>query len=90
MPNSIIDSVSWILFSKLGITVGAVNEKRLEYANLKRNPRVLYVTAASAYDSKYSNETIQFLSDNFLKRENSDKDMWLFGIAVKEGVTHGM
>ena len=74
--------------------VSAVAEKKFFDANqsLTRNPEVLYVTTASTPDSKSSNETMKYFLHNFMHRENSDKEIWLFGIdaSMKESNGHDM
>ena len=72
---------SFITLSKLGITVGAVEEKKLD-RHFERNPKILYVTAASGYNTKDLNESMEFFSEKFRQRKNTDKDNWLFGIDI--------
>ena len=81
----------FIDFSKLGITVGALEEKRLDQ-HLERNPKIIYVTAASAFNTKDLNGTKEVISEIFRERKNADKDNWLFGIdiSVTEKETQNM
>ena len=80
-----------ITFSKLGITVGTVKEKMLDQ-HVERSAKILYVTAASGYNTKDSNDTMEIFSEIFRHRKNADKDIWLFGIniLVKENGTQKM
>ena len=71
----------FITFSKLGETVGAVKEEKLDQ-HFEINPKILYVTAASAYNTNDLNGTIKVISDHFMQRKNADKDMWLIGIDI--------
>ena len=72
------------VFSKLGMSVGAVTNKNPEkgYEDIEKNPKILYVTEASSYKTKSSNDTIKYFSDTFMKRKNLDKEIWLFGIHI--------
>ena len=63
------------------MTVGAVEEKKL-HQHFERNPKLLYVTAASAPYTKSINDTMEVISDIFRQRKNADKDIWLFGIDI--------
>ena len=78
-------------FSKLGTTVGVVEEKKLDQ-HFERNPKILYITAASAYNTKDLNGTMEVISEMFRERKNADKDNWLFGIdiSVTEKETQNM
>ena len=80
-----------IYFSKLGIPVSAMEEKKLD-ENFKTNPTILHVTAASDYKMEESNDTMKVISEMFRKRKNEDKDIWLFGIdnSVKDKETKNM
>ena len=69
-----------VIFSQTGISVSAVEERRI--ANMSRNSKMLHVTTASAYKTHTSNETINFLTKNFVIREKSDKEIWLFGLDI--------
>ena len=73
--------------SKNGITISAVHEKRFDHPDkdFEQNHNVLHVTAASTYETKYLNDTMKFLSDKFLKRDDSDNGIWLMGIDIQEG-----
>ena len=71
------------MYSKLGISVGAVEETELDQ-HFERKPKILYVTAASPYNTKDSNDTMEVISEMFRQRTNTDKDIWLFGIDVSE------
>ena len=53
--------------------------------DFEQNPYVLHVTVASTYNTQYFNDTMKFISDKFLKRNNSDNDIWLIGIDIPEG-----
>ena len=53
--------------------------------NFEQNPYILHVTAASLYGTKYLNDTLKFLSNKFMMRNNTDNDIWLIGIDVAEG-----
>ena len=68
------------IFSERGISVSAMDEKRLSSKN--KNPKILHVTAASSYKSNSSNDTMKFLTQNFCNRKKSDKDIWLFGLDI--------
>ena len=61
---------------------GAVYEKNVDFSRQRyeRLPENLYVTAASMYNTPNFNGTIKFLAENFIKRKNSDKEIWLLGI----------
>ena len=62
-------------FSKSRIYVNAVNEEKI--INVTGNSNILHVTAA--FESSSSNETIQYLKQNFGVREKTDRDVWLIG-----------
>ena len=66
------------IFSERGISVSAMDEKRMSRMN--KNPKILHVTAASSYKSYSSNDSMRFLTQNFCTRKKSDKDIWLFGL----------
>ena len=70
----------YIIFSETGISVSAVDEKRI--GNMSKNPKILYVTAASTYKTNALNDTMKFLTQNFVNREKSDKNIWLFGLDI--------
>ena len=57
-----------------------MDEKRI--GNMSRNPKILYVTAASTYKTNALNDTMKFLTQNFVNREKSDKNIWLFGLDI--------
>ena len=57
-----------------------MEENRRE--NIIRNPSILHVTTASAYETPTSNGTMKFLSQNFLNRKKSDREIWLFGLDI--------
>ena len=61
---------------------GAVYEKNVDFSQprYERLPKNLYVTTASMYNTPNFNDTVKFLVDNFIKRKNSDKEIWLLGI----------
>ena len=61
---------------------GAVYEKNVDFSRpgYERLPKNLYITTASMYNTPNFNGTIKFLADNFIKRKNSDKEIWLLGI----------
>ena len=63
------------------------NEKVIDQAHhdFEQNPYILHVTVASMYGTKYLDNTMKFLSDKFLRRNNSDNDIWLIGIDIPEG-----
>ena len=63
------------------MTVGAVKEKKL-HQHFERNPKILYVTAASAPNTKSMNDTMEVISETFRQRQNTDKDILLFGIDI--------
>ena len=66
------------IFSERGISVSAMDEKRM--GSMNKNPKILHVTAASSYKSHSSNDSMKFLTQNFCNRKKSDKDIWLFGL----------
>ena len=74
-------------FSKIGFTACVTNEKLIDQANydFEQNPYILHVTVASLYGTRHLEETLKFLSDKFLRRNNSDNDIWLLGIGMPEG-----
>ena len=53
--------------------------------NYKQNHHVLHVTAASTYETKYSNDTRALLSEMFFKKNNTNNDIWLIGIDTLDG-----
>ena len=57
-----------------------MDEKRID--KMSRSPNILYVTTASTYNTHSSNDTIQFLTQKFVNRKKSDKEIWLFGLDV--------
>ena len=65
------------IFSEVGISVIAMDGKE---DNVNRNPKILHVTAASSYKTNSSKETIKFLTNTFVNRKRSDRDIWLFGL----------
>ena len=69
-----------IIFSETGISVSAVDEIRID--NMSRNSKILYVTTASTYKTHAINDTMKFLTQNFINREKSDEDIWLFGLDI--------
>ena len=70
--------------SKSGMTVSA--PKLVNFVtDFEQNHHVLHVTAASTYNTKYSNDTLTLLSELLLKRNNTSNDVWLMGIEIKDG-----
>ena len=74
-------------FSKIGFTACVTEEKLIDQSNhnFEQNPYILHVTAASLYGTKYLDDTLKFLSNKFMMRNNTDNDIWLIGIDVAEG-----
>ena len=68
-----------------------MEEKKLDQ-HFERNPKILYITAASAYNTKDLNGTLEVISEKFRERKKADNDMWLFGIdiSVTEKETQNM
>ena len=66
----------------MGVAVGALNEERVNFSmrGFLRRSHILYVTAASRYNTQTWNSTMKFLKDNFKTRDNSDKEVWLIGL----------
>ena len=64
--------------------MGIVNEEEVNFSmkEFQRRSEILYVTTASSYHSATLNNTLQFLQNNFQKRGNSDKDVWLVGLDI--------
>ena len=64
--------------------MGIVNEEEVNFSmkEFQRRSEILYVTTASSYHSATLNNTLQFLQNNFQKRGNSDKDVWLIGLDI--------
>ena len=58
-----------------------MEEEKLDQ-HFEGNPKILYVTAASAYNTKALNGTMAVISEKFRERKNADKDNWLFGIDI--------
>ena len=58
-----------------------MEEEKLDQ-HFERNPKILYVTAASGYNTKDLNGTMAVISEMFRERKNADKDIWLFGIDI--------
>ena len=52
------------------------------HQHLERKPKILYVTAASPYNTTDSNDTMEVILEMFKQRTNTEKDIWLFGIDV--------
>ena len=86
MPKHIYGCTPFLNCSKNGITVSAVHENRVDDSDkdFEQNHNVLHVTAISTYNTKYFNDTMNFLSDKFLKRNNSDNNIWLIGTDIPE------
>ena len=61
-------------------------EKLIDQSNhdFEQNPYILHVTVASSYGTKYLNDTLKFLSNKFMMRNNTDNDIWLIGIDIPE------
>ena len=72
------------ILSKFGIPVGILNEEKVNFSmtEFQRRSEILYVTTVSSYHSATLNNTLQFLHNNFQKRGNSDKDVWLIGLDI--------
>ena len=68
----------YIIFRETGISVSAVDKKKID--NMSRNPKILYVTTASTYKTHALNDTMKFMTQNFVNRLKSDKEIWLFGL----------
>ena len=84
LRNTIQYNRNLFILSKFGIPVGIVNEEIVDFSmkEFQRRSEVLYVTTASSYHSATLNNTLQFLHNNFQKRGNSDKDVWLIGLDI--------
>ena len=83
--NLIVNTLQLIHFSMLGMTVSAVEEGKLDSNQyFEQNPKILYITAATTYNSKVSNNTMKVISHYLMKRKNSDKHIWLLGINISE------
>ena len=71
-------------FSEIGMTVGAVDERKLYNSSqyFEQSPKTLFITAATTYNSNASNDTMKVISDYFMKRKSSNKHIWLLGIII--------
>ena len=78
----------------MGFTTSVTDEQIMDHSNydFELSPYILHVTAASLQESKSFDNTMKFLSDKFMKRNNSDNDVWLIGVEIPEGEdeTHKM
>ena len=70
--------------SKSGMTVSAPTLVNL-VTDFEQNHHVLHVTAASIYKTKYSNDTLTLIAEILSKRSNTNNDVWLMGIDIKDG-----
>ena len=70
--------------SKSGMAVSAPTLVNF-VTDFEQNHHVLHVTAASTYNTKYSNDTLTLLSEILLERNNTSNDVWLMGIEIKDG-----
>ena len=69
------------IYSKQGLTVGAMNRRKLANGDIDRNSNILYVTLPFSYNES-SNEVAKHFSTYFMKRDNSDKEVWMLGVDV--------
>lgn len=51
-------------------------------ANMSGNHKTLNVMAATSYNTDSSNKTIKYLRQNFDKRTESDREVWLYGLDI--------
>ena len=74
-------SIEVQFFSKLGISVGAINEHIVEFSTPEFNrSNIMYVTSLSPYNTITSHKTMKFIQNYFKNRGNSDKKVWLIGL----------
>ena len=80
----VVSNRSLNIFSKLGISVVAIHEEKIDFSasEFRRRSNILYVTTASPYNTQTSNNTIKFLQNNFNTRGNSDREVWLLGLDI--------
>ena len=68
--------------------VGITNEMNVGYlkTSFSRNSKGLYVTAIGVEDNKDFNDTMSFIHDNFRLRDHTQKEMWLVGLEIPNGM----
>ena len=59
-----------------------MEEKKIQKNNRRESPRILQVLAASSYKTHSLNETMKFLTQNFVNRKRSDRHIWLVGLEI--------
>ena len=50
----------------------------------------MHVKAASTYDTKYQDDIISSLSENLMRKSNTDNDIYLIGVITSEGETNAI
>ena len=80
LSSSNFTSCVFTIHSKLGLTVGTMNECIFEYGNIERNSKILYVTLPFSFKIKSLRAAKEHFSKYFKMRKKSDGEVWIIGI----------
>ena len=80
LSSSNFTSCVFTIHSKLGLTVGTMNECIFEYGNIERNSKILYVTLPFSFKIKSLRAAREHFSKYFKMRKRSDEEVWILGI----------
>ena len=67
--------------------VGITYEQKLDYTrqSFSRSYNIMYVTSAVAEYDEF-NSTMNFIKDNFKIRDQTQKEIWLMGLEISDGL----